>query len=54
MELGRIGVFWFTDMLDGRQLIHLVEQCERLRYSADDARLSGRDGQGGHYLPKSL
>src|ERR1051325_9816240 len=34
MELGRIRVFWVTDTLDGRQLIHLVEQCERLRYSA--------------------
>src|SRR5437016_13603310 len=34
MELGRKGVFWFTDTLDRPQLIELVERCEQLGYSA--------------------
>ena len=34
MELGRRGVFWFTDTLDQTQLIELVQRCEQLGYSA--------------------
>ena len=34
MELGRKGVFWFTDSLDQTQLIELVQRCEQLGYSA--------------------
>src|SRR5437764_6633046 len=34
MELGRKGVFWFTDTLDQKQLIELVQRCEELGYSA--------------------
>src|SRR5438552_11471374 len=34
MELGRKGVFWFTDTLDRAQLIEVVERCEQLGYSA--------------------
>ena len=34
MQLGRKGVFWFTDTLDRAQLIELVERCEQLGYSA--------------------
>ena len=34
IELGRRGVFWFTDTLDKTQLIDLVQRCEQLRYSA--------------------
>jgi probable F420-dependent oxidoreductase len=34
MELGRKGVFWFTDTLDQTQLIELVNRCEQLGYSA--------------------
>ncbi len=34
IELGRRGVFWFTDTLDKAQLIDLVQRCEQLRYSA--------------------
>jgi len=34
MELGRKGVFWFTDTLDRAQLIELVERTEQLGYSA--------------------
>ena len=34
MELGRKGVFWFTDTLDQKQLIELVQRCEQLGYSA--------------------
>ena len=34
MEMGRKGVFWFTDTLDRAQLIELVERCEQLGYSA--------------------
>ena len=34
MELGRKGVFWFTDTLDPSQLIELAQRCEELGYSA--------------------
>ena len=34
MELGRTGVFWFTDTLDHAQLIELAERSEQLGYSA--------------------
>ncbi len=34
MELGRMGVFWFTDTLDRTQLIELVQHCEQLGYCA--------------------
>jgi probable F420-dependent oxidoreductase len=34
MQLGRKGVFWFTDTLDRAQLIELVERCEQFGYSA--------------------
>lgn len=34
MELGRKGVFWFTDTLDQAQLIELVQRSEQLGYSA--------------------
>jgi hypothetical protein len=34
MELGRKGVFWFTDTLDQAQLIELVHRSEQLGYSA--------------------
>jgi alkanesulfonate monooxygenase SsuD/methylene tetrahydromethanopterin reductase-like flavin-dependent oxidoreductase (luciferase family) len=34
MDLGRMGVFWFTDTLDRAQLIELVQRCEQLGYSA--------------------
>src|SRR5207249_3160029 len=34
MELGRKGVFWFTDSLDQTKLIELVQRCEQLGYSA--------------------
>ena len=34
MELGRKGVFWFTDTLGPAQLIELVQRCEDLGYSA--------------------
>jgi len=33
MDLGRRGVFWFTDALDRMQLLELVQRCEQLRYS---------------------
>ena len=33
MELGRMGVFWFTDTHDRRQLIELAQHCEQLGYS---------------------
>jgi len=29
MELGRKGVFWFTDTLDRAQLVELAERCEQ-------------------------
>ena len=34
MDLGRRGVFWFTDSLDKAQLIDLAQRCEQLGYSA--------------------
>jgi probable F420-dependent oxidoreductase len=34
MELGRTGVFWFTDTLAPEQLIELAQRTERLGYAA--------------------
>ena len=34
MELGRNGVFWFTDTLDPSQLVELAQRCEEFGYSA--------------------
>jgi probable F420-dependent oxidoreductase len=34
MELGRKGIFWFTDTLDRAQLIELAQRAEQLGYSA--------------------
>jgi probable F420-dependent oxidoreductase len=34
MEIGRKGVFWFTDTLDQTQLIELAQRSEQLGYSA--------------------
>ncbi len=34
MDIGKKGVFWFTDTLDPAQLIELAQRSEQLGYGA--------------------